>query len=109
MLRNRIRQKVEDHELPGVAPARIGAGYGCGSRCDVCDEEVSRGEIAYDVQDDGGAVLMSLHLECYILWQLECLAREGEEPWGKESAGRETAESHDYCGHEHGFNRATRH
>jgi hypothetical protein len=73
-LRAHIRRRLESGQLPVLQPVTISAGAVSRCRCDVCGEYITRGQNAYDIPQDG-SVLLSVHLECYVLWQIECL------PW----------------------------
>jgi len=76
----RIRRRIDEGRLPVHLPDRISAGHGSGSKCDACDQPVSAGEIEYNVEDPrNGTTRLSLHLECYLLWQIECVKRIREQ------------------------------
>jgi hypothetical protein len=71
-----IGRLIDEGRLPVLLPDIVSAGYGCGSRCDGCDQPVTHTQIEYEVGDRrDGTSQLSLHLECYVLWQIECVKR----------------------------------
>ena len=71
-----IRRLIDEGRLPVVLPGKTRAGAGSGSKCDACDQPVTATQIEYDVRQPGESVAqLSLHLECYVLWQIECVRR----------------------------------
>ena len=75
-LRDRIRRWIDDGRLPVLLPDRICAGYGSGSKCPACEQPITAKQIEYDVEyPRNGTPLLSLHLGCYVLWQIECVNR----------------------------------
>jgi len=76
----RIRRRIDEGRLPVHLPDRINAGHGSGSTCTACDQPISTGDIEYDIEDPrNGIARLSLHLECYLLWQIECVKRIREQ------------------------------
>jgi hypothetical protein len=74
-----IRRLIDEGRLPLLLPDKISAGYGSGSICDGCDQPVSSAQIEYDVEDSGDSgAHLNLHMECYVLWQSECVKRMRE-------------------------------
>jgi hypothetical protein len=71
-LRESVRQRIENGQLPSYVPNRIEAGYGCGDICVACDQPVTDAQIEYEVEDDRNGRLSSFHFGCYVVWQLEC-------------------------------------
>ena len=79
-LRDRIRHLIDEGRLPVLLPDRICAGYGSGSKCPACEQPVTCNQIEYDVDYPGnGTPVLSLHLGCYVLWQIECVNRTRKE------------------------------
>ena len=75
-LRDRIRRWIDEGRLPILIPERILAGYGSGSKCPACEQPITTSQIEYDVDyPRNGTALLSLHLGCYVLWQIECVKR----------------------------------
>ena len=70
----RIRWRIDVALLPVVLPGLIRSGYGVGHRSQACDLPIAREEIEYQVDLESGFSL-SLYMGCYVLWQIECLAR----------------------------------
>ena len=75
-LRDRIRRWIDEGRLPVLLPGRICAGYGSGSKCPACEQPITSNQIEYDVDyPSNGTPSLSLHLGCYVLWQIECMNR----------------------------------
>lgn len=71
-----IRRLIDEGRLPVLLPDMVSANYGSGSKCHGCDQPLIPTQIEYDVQERrNGTVQLSLHLECYVLWQVECVKR----------------------------------
>lgn len=76
----RVRRRIVERRLPLHLPDRIIAGHGSGSKCAACDQPVNADEIEYDVEDPrNDAARLNLHLECYLVWQIECVKRLREQ------------------------------
>ena len=76
VLRDRIRRWIDEGRLPVLLPDRICAGYGSGSKCPACEQPITSNQIEYDVDyPSNGTPSLSLHLGCYVLWQIECVNR----------------------------------
>ena len=89
-LRDRIRRWIDEGRLPVLLPDKICAGYGSGSNCPACEQPITSSQIEYDVEyPSNGTPLLSLHLGCYVLWQIECVNRVRKER--KDSPGGETS------------------
>lgn len=74
-LRACIRQRIDDGRLPVFVPSVINAGYGSSSKCDACDQAITRDQIAYEVAVPEHDVSVKLHLGCHVFWQIECADR----------------------------------
>jgi hypothetical protein len=70
-LRLRVRQHLENGQLPVMLPKQIAAGYGSGRACAACDQPITSAQAEYEVDDDRGRRLR-FHLGCHSVWQLEC-------------------------------------
>jgi len=68
-----IGRMIDDGRLPVLLPGDITSGYGSGSKCDACDHPITHTQIEYEVGDS--TAQLNLHLECYVLWQIECVRR----------------------------------
>ena len=85
-LRDRIRRWIDEGRLPVLLPDRICAGYGSGSKCPACEQPITTDQIEYDVESPrNGTPMLSLHLGCYVLWQIECVNRIRKEAKGSSS------------------------
>ena len=91
-LRDRIRRWIDEARLPVLLPDRICAGYGSGSKCPACEQPITSAQIEYDVEyPRNGTPLLSLHLGCYVLWQIECVKRTRSA--GRDIPGDQTSSS----------------
>jgi len=71
-----IGRMIDEGRLPLLLADNITSGYGSGSKCHGCSQPVTHTQIEYDVGDfSEGTARLSLHLECYVLWQVECIRR----------------------------------
>jgi hypothetical protein len=69
----RIRHKLASGELPCEQCLATWVGPGLGRPCAGCDARV--GAEAYEVECDTPAgSTISMHRECFLLWQDECVA-----------------------------------
>jgi hypothetical protein len=75
ILRARIRRRIDEGRLPVTVPKKINAGYGTGSRCDACDQPITRSQVEYDIDEVPSGAPLHLHLGCHVLWQIECVER----------------------------------
>ena len=71
----RICRCIDEGWLPILLAEKINAGYGSGSKCHACDQPVTSGQIEYEVEHPRVQARLSLHLECYVIWQIECVRR----------------------------------
>jgi hypothetical protein len=65
-----IRKRLEEGTLPWELPKRIGASHGSGNICVACDQEMTARQFQFEAAVAGAQ--LSLHLDCHVLWQLEC-------------------------------------
>ena len=73
---DQICRRINEGRLPVHLPERVSAGYGFGSKCHACDQPLTHREIEYSVEDSRNAAApLSLHLGCYVIWQIECVKR----------------------------------
>ena len=76
----RVCRRIDEGRLPVHLPDRVIASHGSGSNCDACDQPINAGDIEYDVENPrNGSTRLRLHLECYLLWQIECVKRIREQ------------------------------
>jgi len=75
-LHRRICRCIDERWLPVYLPRSISASHGSGSKCYACDQAIDTSEVEYGVRDPrNGTARLSLHLGCYVIWQLECVKR----------------------------------
>jgi hypothetical protein len=70
-VRQRIRQMLEQGEMPCDEPDKTWAGRGTGTHCAACGETIQPSDIEYEVDLLPGATLR-LHRDCHDIWQEEC-------------------------------------
>jgi hypothetical protein len=71
-LRSRICQLIDEGELPAIIAKRIQAGYGSGLQCHACGRLITPEQLEYESLVPKA---LRLHLECHLLWQIECVER----------------------------------
>jgi hypothetical protein len=75
-LHARICRCIDEGRLPVHLAETISMGCGLGSTCDGCGQPLTPSEIEYNVADPRDATAgLSLHLGCYVIWQIECVKR----------------------------------
>jgi hypothetical protein len=77
-LRLRVRQRIENGQLPVVVSKQIAGGYGSGRVCVACDEPITSAQVEYEIKDERGDSQLRFHLGCHVLWQLECAEARAE-------------------------------
>jgi hypothetical protein len=73
-LRQLIRERIVNGQLPGIIPKQISGGYGSGKACAACDQPITSTQIEYEVEDEPNGRLLNFHFGCHVVWQLECAA-----------------------------------
>lgn len=71
ILRAKVNFLLREGALPSLAAdLRIYGGPGDGSLCDICDEEITPGEVQYDVEQrpPDRRRTLHLHLNCHQAW-----------------------------------------
>ena len=74
-LRSIARERIARGDLPCLSPPlRMWGGYGSGRRCVVCDRLIESADVELEVEEsaEGRLTLMSFHVVCQSIWQLEC-------------------------------------
>lgn len=71
-LRGRIRQLIDEGDLPAIIAQKIQAGYGCGSRCLACGRLITSEQLEYQTVAPRG---LRLHFGCHVVWQIQCVER----------------------------------
>ena len=67
-LRERIRRKFADGELPVKAPKERWAGYGRGDVCSGCDDVIASTQTEYEYADGAARRTYRFHAGCYAIW-----------------------------------------
>jgi hypothetical protein len=73
-LRSMARERIADGRLPIIFPRSMHAGYGSGTTCQVCAQPIEPFQIEYEITASPDNRLLSFHLACHAIWQLECRA-----------------------------------
>jgi hypothetical protein len=71
-LRLRVRQLIENGELPVMVPEQIDAGYGSGRACVACSRPITSTQVEYEIEDYRNSHPLTFHFGCHVLWRLEC-------------------------------------
>ena len=80
-LLSRVRERIRDGRLPVALSAEIISGYGgSGDVCCVCEQEILPSHVQYELTDPRDASQLTFHLNCHMIWQLECVRRLREPP-----------------------------
>lgn len=67
----KVWQSIAGGRLPAMLCDEIAVGYGSGRPCAACNEPIPDGSAEYEVKGCHGQRL-PFHLNCYLVWQLEC-------------------------------------
>ena len=73
-LRSRIRQRIDEGQLPEMGATGTGAGYGSGRVCVACDQPITSAQVEYEVACHNGGRSLCFHLGCHLIWQIESAA-----------------------------------
>jgi hypothetical protein len=69
LLRERIKDLLESGCLPRMTQPRTWVGYGSGSACDICREQIGIDDVEYEIEDATQQTKgLRLHLHCHNLW-----------------------------------------
>jgi hypothetical protein len=71
-LQLRVRQLIENGELPVMVPEQIEAGYGSGRACVACDRPITNIQVEYEIGDYRDSHPLIFHFGCHVMWRLEC-------------------------------------
>lgn len=71
-LRSLAAERISEEWLPLVFPAIIRPQHGSDGICDVCDRQIDRYRVEYQVTDPRDGNELTFHLMCYRIWQREC-------------------------------------
>jgi hypothetical protein len=72
----RIRQHLKNGHLPVMVPKQAAAGCGSGRVCEACNQPITSTQIECEVDDDRDGYRLRFHLDCHLIWQLECTRDE---------------------------------
>jgi hypothetical protein len=74
-LRDVIRRKLDDGDLPTRPPSKMYAGHGSGATCAACGDPVQPGQVEYELNYPDERRVVRLHLSCAGLWEAVRLTR----------------------------------
>jgi hypothetical protein len=75
-LREKAREAVQSGRLPAVKPSRTWGGPGNGTRCSMCGETVTQGQMELEIEyrrtgATPGLDKYYLHVKCFAVWECE--------------------------------------
>ena len=70
---DRIRQKLDNGQLPTAAPEKVSASYGALQPCDACGAKIPHTLVEYSFESDERT--FHFHVGCYGFWEAECRRR----------------------------------
>jgi hypothetical protein len=73
-IRALVRRGIENGHLPVLRVAKLDGGYGQGHVCSVCDQEILKSQVEYEVRGARNRRLR-FHIKRFAVWQLECAER----------------------------------
>jgi hypothetical protein len=68
------RERIAQGNLPGTVPKSLGAGWGTGATCGLCDCTIERGQVGYEFTGPS-RVTFHFDMQCHAIWQLAAAAR----------------------------------
>lgn len=89
-LRRMASTRIADESLPVMFPVSMCPQHGSGEMRQVCDQQIGRYRIEYQVADARDGYALAFHLLCYRAWQFECrclFVRAHGEPESRVCAG----------------------
>jgi hypothetical protein len=73
-LRAIAREHIKTGRLPASFPPTVCAYYSSGMLCQLCGQQIQRGEVGYEVSDIRIGATFTLHISCHTCWKLECVS-----------------------------------
>lgn len=64
--------RIHADRLPVMLSAFFRPRHGSNELCQVCDRQIDRYQVEYQVKDARDGCELAFHLMCYRAWQLEC-------------------------------------
>lgn len=71
-LRLMARVRIDDGRLPNMLSRMFSPHYGLDELCQLCDQRIDSYRVGYHLTDPRSGEVLSFHMACYKLWQLEC-------------------------------------
>lgn len=71
-LRRMAFAHITGESLPVMFPVAIRPQHGSGDMCQVCDQQIDRYRVEYQVTDARDGYQLAFHPLCYRAWQFEC-------------------------------------
>jgi hypothetical protein len=68
-LREKAQEAIRSGKLPAVKPGRTWGGPGNGTRCSMCGEPVTQGQMELEIET--GLDKYYLHVRCFAVWECE--------------------------------------
>jgi hypothetical protein len=68
-LREKAQEAIRSGKLPAVKPGRTWGGPGNGTRCSMCGEPVTQGQMELEIET--GLDKCYLHVRCFAVWECE--------------------------------------
>jgi hypothetical protein len=65
----RARERITSGFLPRTVPASVGAGWGSGETCRLCDSAIEPKQVEYELAQHGSATFR-FHMRCHAIWHL---------------------------------------
>lgn len=82
VLREKARNAIRTGKLPAVKPGRTWGGPGNGTRCSLCGEPVTQGQMELEIEyrragATSGLDKYYLHVRCFAVWECEIGLADG--------------------------------
>jgi hypothetical protein len=69
-LRELIRHKLNNGDLPTAAPTEIQVSHGSGATCSACDDPIASSQSEHQLNYPGGRCIR-LHFNCTAVWEMQ--------------------------------------
>jgi hypothetical protein len=70
-LRDVIRRKLDDGDLPTKAPNEMDVGRGTGATCDACGDPIQPAQSEHELTYPDIARVLRLHFGCVAVWEMQ--------------------------------------